>query len=67
MEKVDKQVFTAGSANNLRFRVFRQDKWDGSRMVRFGMIGDNIVQALDAQQIQVIKQYFQHFMVNSVN
>jgi hypothetical protein len=29
MEKVDEQIFTARRANNLRFRVFRDDKWDG--------------------------------------
>ena len=36
-------------------------------MVRFGMIGDDVVQPLDAQQIQVIQQYFRHFTVDRIN
>jgi len=50
MEKVDKQVFTARRANDLGFRVFRDDIRNSARMVRFGMIGDNIVQPLDASK-----------------
>ena len=36
-------------------------------MVGLRMIGDNIIKALDTQQIKIIEQNFRHFAVDSID
>ena len=47
VEQVDKQVFAARRTNDLCFRVLGRDLRNCARMVRFGVIGDDIIEALD--------------------
>ncbi len=61
------QIQTLGGAEHFSIGVNLKQPFKASRMVLFGMLGDDVVDLLYAQSTQVAQQHTGHGFVHGVN